>query len=187
MYDTQLPSNMDDIDIYPGMTEPVEPQTGFTEMKFCLIRCEVAVALNHVTTAILSSLDDQNTQQRLKHMAGAMSDRIRRKYTGCYDKSIPLQRVYVLLSRLVLMDLWINIYFRQPLDPHLTLQKISTQSRDKLCHLSLKVIQGSFSIESNTQTHRWSWLFHANAHWFYVAFLLSEFCVRSSNAFTDEV
>lgn len=186
MYDARLPSNVNDEDISPEMTEPVQPRTGFTEMTFCLVRCEVAVVLNHVTTAISSSLGDQDTQQRLEKMAEAISDQIRRKYTDFCDESVPLQRVCVLLSRLVLANLWIKLYFRQPVNPHPTLQDICMQSRDKLCHLSLEVIQASFTVDSNEHTHRWSWLFHANAHWCYVAFLLSELCVRSPNAFTDE-
>jgi hypothetical protein len=175
MYDTRLPSNVDDKDIYPGMTEPVKPQIGFTEMTFCLIRCEVAVALNCVTTVTPSNLSDQSIEQGLEQMVEAINDRIRRKYTDFCDESIPLQRVCVLLSRLVLANLWINLYFHQPLKPHLTLQNISTQSRDKLCQLSLEVIQTPFIIERNEHTHRWSWLFHANVHWCYFAFLLSEY------------
>jgi hypothetical protein len=146
----------------------------------------VAVALNRVTTVTPSNLSDQSIEQGLEQMVEAINDRIRRKYTDFCDESIPLQRVCVLLSRLVLANLWINLYFHQPLKPHLTLQNISTQSRDKLCQLSLEVIQTPFIIERNEHTHRWSWLFHANVHWCYFAFLLSEICVRSPNAFTHE-
>ncbi|KAJ5330331.1 hypothetical protein N7476_000114 [Penicillium atrosanguineum] len=185
MYNTELPSNVNDASIYPGMTEPVIPQTGFTEMTFCLIRCEVAVVLNKVTSAIQSSSGSQNVQQRREQMVEATSDQIRQKYTNFCDESIPLQKVCVLVSRLVLANLWINVYFRRS-DNHLNLREMSIQTRDELFSLSLEVIRASFALESNEQTHRWSWLFHANAHWCYVAFLLSELCVRSPDAFTDE-
>lgn len=184
-YSTKLPSNVNDECIHPELMEPVQPQTGFTEMTFCLIRCEVAVALNQVTSAISSSSSDQATLQRLEQMAEGISNRIRHKYTRFCDESIPFQKVCGLISRLLLANLWINIYFRRPIS-HLALQDISAQTRDKLFHLSLEVVQASFSLEKNICTHRWSWLFHANAHWSYVAFLLSELCIRPTTPFANE-
>lgn len=184
-YSTKLPSNVNDECLHPEMMEPVQPQIGFTEMTFCLIRCEVAIVLNRVTSAISSSSRDQATPQSLEQIAKRISDRIQHKYTSFCDESIPFQKVCVLISRLLLANLWFHIYFRRPAS-HLTLQDISAQSRDKLFHLSLEVIQVSFSLESSICTHRWSWLFHANAHWSYVAFLLSELCIRPTTTFADE-
>ncbi|PCG89223.1 Transcription factor [Penicillium occitanis (nom. inval.)] len=184
-YSTKLPSNVNDECLYPGMMEPVRPQIGFTEMTFCLIRCEVAIVLNQVTSAISSSSSDQATPQSLEQIAEGISDRIQQKYTSFCDESIPFQKVCVSISRLLLANLWIHIYFRRSAS-HLTPQDISAQSRDKLFHLSLEVIQISFSLERSICTHRWSWLFHANAHWSYVAFLLSELCIRPTTTFADE-
>lgn len=185
LYSTKLPSNVNDECIHPEMMEPVQPQTGFTGMTFCLIRCEVAIVLNQVTSAISSSSSDQATPQRLEQIAEGISNRIRHKYTSICDESIPFQKVCVLVSRLLLANLWINICFRRPVS-HRALQDISAQSRDKLFHLSLEVIQASFSLERNICTRRWSWLFHANAHWSYVAFLLSELCIQPTSTFADE-
>lgn len=185
-YSTKLPSNVNDECLYPEMTEPVQPQIGFTEMTFCLVRCEVAIVLNQVTSAISSSSSDKATNsQSLEQIAKGISDRIQNKYTGFCDESIPFQKVCVSISRLLLANLWIHIYFRRSAS-HLALQNMSAQSRDRLSHLSLEVIQISFSLESNIYTHRWSWLFHANAHWSYVAFLLSELCIRPTTTFADE-
>ncbi|RDK36446.1 hypothetical protein M752DRAFT_187146, partial [Aspergillus phoenicis ATCC 13157] len=184
-YSTKVPSNVNDECIYPEMMEPVQPQTGFTNMTFCLIRCEVAIVLNRVTSAISSSSSDQATPQRLEEMAEGISNRIQHKYTSFCDESIPFQKVCVLISRLLLANLWINIYSHRPVR-HLALQDTSAQSKDELVHLSLEVIQTSFSLERDICMHRWSWLFHANAHWSYVAFLLSELCIRPTTTFADE-
>ncbi|XWX01624.1 hypothetical protein V2A60_009652 [Cordyceps javanica] len=40
-WDTRIPSNLNDADLFPGSTEPVRPRDGPTEMIFVMIMCQV--------------------------------------------------------------------------------------------------------------------------------------------------
>jgi hypothetical protein len=46
-WDTKTPSNVNDADLFPGSTEPIQPREGPTEMAFSLITCEVSKFLIH--------------------------------------------------------------------------------------------------------------------------------------------
>ena len=44
-FDTQLPLNINDEDIWPGMTEAPKKRDGFTDMTFVLIRYEIGFTI----------------------------------------------------------------------------------------------------------------------------------------------
>lgn len=40
-WDTEIPTNIDDSNLYRGSTEPIQPREGPTEMIFCILFCEI--------------------------------------------------------------------------------------------------------------------------------------------------
>lgn len=46
-WDTKAPSNVNDADLFPGSSEPVQPREGPTEMAFCLFSYEIGKFLVH--------------------------------------------------------------------------------------------------------------------------------------------
>ncbi|KAL2681228.1 hypothetical protein Neosp_008836 [[Neocosmospora] mangrovei] len=46
-WDTRMPQNVNDADLFPGSNEPVQPREGPTEMAFCLIGYQIAKFLVH--------------------------------------------------------------------------------------------------------------------------------------------
>ncbi|KAH8703016.1 fungal-specific transcription factor domain-containing protein [Talaromyces proteolyticus] len=199
-YDTLFPSNVDDNDIYPKMKSDPLPRTGcFTGMTFALIRCEVARALSRVTSTIATSRPNSShskfhAQQENEEIYRDIADCINKKYISVCDKSIPMQRVCILLARLVLANLWIVVFIHGEKRPgnvnnnnlDYIAQGASPQCREKLIITSLQIIETTYALESRPDTYMWSWLFRANAHWSYVAFVLSELCLRPSSQIAQQ-
>ncbi|RSL41187.1 hypothetical protein CEP53_012909 [Fusarium sp. AF-6] len=46
-WDTRMPQNVNDADLFPGSNEPIQPREGPTEMAFCLISYQIAKFLVH--------------------------------------------------------------------------------------------------------------------------------------------
>lgn len=72
-WDTKVPSNLNDADLFPGSTEPVQPRDGPTEMIFVMIMCTVFEFKRMSTTAdeeaeleaaILGQSDDEVDRNR---------------------------------------------------------------------------------------------------------------------------
>ncbi|KAF4983675.1 hypothetical protein FZEAL_962 [Fusarium zealandicum] len=46
-WDTKIPQNVNDADLFPGSAEPIQPREGPTEMAFCLVGYQIAKFLVH--------------------------------------------------------------------------------------------------------------------------------------------
>ncbi|EAW08344.1 putative C6 transcription factor [Aspergillus clavatus NRRL 1] len=188
MYDTHLPLNINDEDLTPGMLEPPEERVGFTEMTFCLVRCEITAALRRVSYMCPGGQDRSENAQRPSDACGKLiqevNKRVEERYTRHCDMNVPVQWVCATVARLILAKLWLIVHHPMTrINPGAS--NLTMASRENLFVTSVEVAEFTRLLGQNKNTSKWSWLFVTNLQWHLIAFVLSELCVRPINPITD--
>ena len=101
-FDTKMPLNINDSDIWPGMTEPPVEHEKCTEMTFDLVRYEIGGTVRMLSA--MQKCPKQAGQDTLENKEAALERlryRLEDKYLRHCDMSIPLQWVAANVSRLV--------------------------------------------------------------------------------------
>ncbi|RAH49093.1 putative C6 transcription factor [Aspergillus brunneoviolaceus CBS 621.78] len=187
IYDTRLPLNVNDDDITPDMQEPPPERIGFTEVTFCLIRCDITVALRRVSYACPNGHFTSGTRpvsaDNCGNLIKAINARIEERYIKHCDMNVPIQWVCATVARLILTKLWLVIHHpmtRPDRDVALT-----NANRESLFATSVEVAEFARLLGADKNTFKWSWLFATNMQWHAIAFVLSELCVRPLSPLTD--
>ncbi|KAJ5308887.1 hypothetical protein N7508_004266 [Penicillium antarcticum] len=187
MYDTRLPLNVNDDDLYPEMTETPEEREGCTDSTFCLIRCEITSALrraNYVCPgAQFRPPDNMPPINRCERMIQIISDRCEQRYIRHCDMNIPIQWCAATVGRLILAKLWLIVH--HPMTRKDRQTNISQATRESLFLTAIEVLEFGRLLEADPKTAKWGWLFRTNMQWHGVAFVLSEICVRPICPVTD--
>ncbi|KAF9690555.1 hypothetical protein EKO04_011300 [Ascochyta lentis] len=181
-FDTKMPLNIDDTDLYPGITDFPEERTGFTDMTFSLIRFEVANIFRRILyippgpvrcAELFANLSIADKEKCITECHQQMED----KYLKDCDMSIPLCWVTATISRLIMSKMWLIVYHpHQRKDGGASLPQ---ETKDKLFITSLENLEYSILLETEARTMKWGWLFRTYVQWHAIAFLLSELCVRT--------
>jgi len=182
LYDTKLPMNLNDEDIYPEMKEWPTERQGATEMTFCLIRFELNIfnrKLNCTAPILDPSRTRERTLQEKEQMIDACHKKIEDKYLRYCDMTLPIYWVSATVARLILAKMWLMVHhpgsFRLVADDG---SALSSETKHRLFITSVEVIEFSHLLEENENTAKWGWLFRTYMQWQSVAFVLSEICVR---------
>jgi hypothetical protein len=203
-YDTKLPLNVNDEDIWPGMVDPPTPRLGATEMTFCLIRFELSVFNRRLNVTAPGvgigemrtgsrrpgeeeggcSLRDQTLQEK-EDMIDRCHRRIEDRYLRHCDMNQPILWVSATVARLILAKMWLMVHHpRSYLNDG---DAPPPEVKDRLFVTSIEVIEFSYLLEKNENTAKWGWLFRTYMQWQSVAFVLSEICHRAPSGWSNEV
>ncbi|KAK8240567.1 fungal-specific transcription factor domain-containing protein [Phyllosticta capitalensis] len=187
-FDTKIPLNVDDSDLYPGMKEFPEERAGCTEITFCLIRFEVANVYRRIQyvppgpercNMFLANVTLEQKEQWITEV----HSKVEEKYLKHCDMTVPLYWVVATVSRLIVSKMWLMIYHPyQRLDGGASLPR---ETRDKLFVTSLENVEYALLLETEARTEKWGWLFRTYVQWHAIAFLLSELCVRTKGDVVD--
>ncbi|KAJ5374022.1 Transcription factor [Penicillium concentricum] len=187
MYDTRLPLNVNDDDLSPDMETPPEEREGFTDITFCLIRCEITSALrraNYVCPGPQVRLPNSLPPiDRAGRMIQIISDRCEQRYIRHCDMNIPAQWCAATVGRLILAKLWLILH--HPMTRKNRGSNVTQATRESLFLTAIEVLEFSHLLEANSKTSKWGWLFRTNMQWHGIAFVLSEICVRPICPITD--
>ncbi|KAJ5206849.1 Transcription factor [Penicillium cf. griseofulvum] len=187
MYDTRLPLNINDDDLTPEMETPPEEREGFTDVTFCLIRCEITSALRRANYSCPGSkLRPPNSLppiDRAGRMIQIISDRCEQRYIRHCDMNIPVQWCTATVGRLILAKLWLILH--HPMTRKDSGFNMSQATRESLFLTAIEVLDFSHLLESDPKTSKWGWLFRTNMQWHGIAFVLAEICVRPICPITD--
>lgn len=181
-YDTRLPLNINDSDLSPDSTEPPEERTEFTEMTFCLVRCEMTVA--HCRLPDIASAKGHvklSLEEHLYELAKARVQ-LQKKYLRYCDVSVPLQWVTATVVRLVFARLWLVAHFSRWMSKEIAL---SSSMREQLFLTAIEVVEFAYLLETEDRTVKWSWFFEAYLQWHAAAFILAELCDRQCSPETN--
>jgi hypothetical protein len=190
VFDTRMPLNVNDDDIWSDMKEPPVEHEKCTEMTFDLVRYEIGGTirlLSAADSATQSQLPEKQQYASLEAKDALLEKlrlRLEDKYLRHCDMSVPLQWVAANVSRLVMAKIWLVIHHPFRKANHGT--KISQETRDRTFLTSIDVIRYSRMLWNQHKTSNWGWLFRTYFQWHAVAFLLSELCVRTTGDAVDE-
>jgi hypothetical protein len=184
-YDTKLPLNLNDDDIYPEAKEPFTERKGFTEMTFCLIRCEINIRSRQLCGNTKPSLmprrpSIEETEDNLSKINYHMEN----SYLRFCDLNVPIQWTAATITRIALARSWLVAHFTL-----ITTGDISTdrwqQRRETLFQTAIDVLEFIHLLETSTETADWIWLFKVYRQWPALIFILSEICVRPASTIAD--
>ncbi|KAL4735590.1 fungal-specific transcription factor domain-containing protein [Aspergillus similis] len=196
-YDIGLPLNIDDEDISPESTTTPKERPGFTDMTFCLVRCEMTVRYRRLHLQRNAQRDSSNkaghegTIQLSQHLyeLGQIHIHLQERYMQFCDTSIPLQWVTATVIRLALARSWLIAHVpetptgmtdaeQQQLVIPSSDTQIADQTREELFITAIEVVEFAHLLEADPRTAQWSWLFECYPQWHSVVYLLTELCVR---------
>lgn len=189
MYDTRLPLNVNDDDIYPDMDETPQEREGFTDVTFFLIRSEITITLRQVNSVCASASDrfrfggSQSCTEGCGGVLRIINERVEERYIKHCDLNIPIHWASALAARLILSRLWLIVH--HPMTRNDRVTSVPQATRESLFLTAIEVLEFSRLLETNDKTAQWAWLFRTNMQWHELAFVLSEICVRPSSPDTD--
>ncbi|KAH7394618.1 hypothetical protein BKA66DRAFT_281863 [Pyrenochaeta sp. MPI-SDFR-AT-0127] len=184
-FDTQMPLNVNDCDLYPSMVDLPESRNGFTEMTFCLVGFELANVFRRVVYSPPGRVPSHpsfatlNIMQKERWITEC-HQRLEKTYLADLNLSIPPSWVAATLTRLVLSKIWLIAYHPfQRLGDGVSLPQ---QIKEKLFLASLESVEYANLLDNDPRTRRWNWLFRTYTQWNSIAFLLSELCIRTQGS-----
>lgn len=181
-YDTKLPMNLNDEDIYPGMKECPQERKGATEMTFCLIRFELSDFSRRLSfTAPQSPSPSQSPEVSLAEKEKLIDEchrNLEEKYLLHCDMKMPIYWVAATVARLILAKMWLMMHHPRSFAGTEGGSPLAPEVRDRVFITSVEVIEFSHLLEKNENTAKWGWLFRTYTQWQSVAFALSEICTR---------
>ncbi|KAL3447975.1 fungal-specific transcription factor domain-containing protein [Aspergillus insuetus] len=183
MFDTKLPLNINDTDIYPELEERPKARTEFTDMSFFLIRCDICYALRRVSYICPDGASAGHTAGNCGNVVQTVNRNIEEQYLKHCDMTDPIQWVSATVARLVLTKMWLVIHHPITSSDHDS--KISNESRESLFISSIEVTEFARLVKEDENTKKWSWMFDTHMQWHAIAMVLSELCVRPLSPLTN--
>ncbi len=182
-FDTRLPLNVNDIDIFPEMTETPAEREGKTEMLFDLIRYSVSTTVRRLSYAPpgpgpCRTKNAMITLEDKERLIEELHQYLEMKYLRYCDMSEPLDWVAGTVSRLILAKMWLIVH--HPFQRKDGGAGLPQEIKDRLFHTSIEVIEFSHLLETESTTRKWHWLFRTYVPWHAIAFVLSQLCVHTS-------
>jgi hypothetical protein len=179
-YDTKIPMNLNDDDIYPGMKEYPPERQGATEMTFCLIRFELSIFSRRFNFTSPGDADGSTdlTLEEKERLIDECHRRLEEKYLRHCDMNSPIYWVAATVARLILAKMWLMVHHPRSFSLTSEGSNLSSEIRDRVFITSVEVIEFSHLLEKNQNTAKWGWLFRTYMQWQSVAFALSEICTR---------
>lgn len=188
-YDAKQPASVNDEDLAPEMTRAPAEREGFTDMTFCLVRCEM-IMLNRRSPVLSGGSGsgnrrEQDLGQQLQELE-QMHAHLRRRYLRFCDISVPLQWVTATVIRLALARSWLLAHLEdrfesRPMGP----TSLSEAQRRRLLSTAIEVLEFAYLLETDPRTNQWSWLFCAYPQWHAVLFVLTELSACASGLRRD--
>ncbi|KAJ9605647.1 hypothetical protein H2200_009496 [Cladophialophora chaetospira] len=181
-YDTKIPLNLNDDDIYPGMKDFPKERSGATEMTFCLIRYEISVFSRRFNFNPVGGygprLGQELSLEEKERLIDDCHRKLEEKYLQHCDMNMPIYWVAATVARLILAKMWLMVHHPRAYAVSDGGSPFPPEIRDRVFITSVEVIEFSHLLEKNENTAKWGWLFRTYMQWQSVAFALSEICTR---------
>ncbi|OAP54767.1 hypothetical protein AYL99_11215 [Fonsecaea erecta] len=174
MSDTLVPSNVNDEDIYPDMTEPPVPHTRPTEMISCLLRCELGnfwkekfrqrstVALEHlrIDSPFTSFLEERDA------FINELEQRLEEKFLRYCDPSTPIQFMAIIIGRGAINSMRLMAHHPRKWGKG---KDIPPAEREYLWNVSMNLLEGINLAHSSKPLRRFMW--HTRVFFVWQAFI----------------
>ncbi|RHZ46910.1 uncharacterized protein CDV56_100354 [Aspergillus thermomutatus] len=176
-FTTELPSNINDANLDPNMSELPRAQPGRMEMLFSLARFEVSRFARRVVFSdkfcSCNSYPILSEVQKCKAI-DQFKGHLEKQYLSYCDKGVPLDYVTTAINRLILIKLKLAVCKpRRDRNPEMP---VRTNYR-KVCE---DVLHHASILRQYEKGTRWLWLFQTYVEWDALAYLLLELCLAPS-------
>ncbi|KAL7935999.1 fungal-specific transcription factor domain-containing protein [Trichoderma chlorosporum] len=182
-YDTRFPLNINDDDLSPEATTAPPERQGITDMTFCLLRFEVAVAIRKLNYhGPVGSQEPVLSTAEKRAFVETIEKRFHERYIDRCDITKPFEWVSAAWARLMLSKMWLAV--SNPLHPQDAIDGVaSLDIRHVAFERSIETLELADSLETGHRAARWRWLFMTHVQWHAVVFVLAYLCVHP----TDEL
>lgn len=182
IFDTREPTNLDDADINPDMTELPSAREGVTDTTLCLLRCELwrlvrriqcslSVSRPHKVTPGLDA-EQEELDMRLKSQQRIESDFLRH-----LDPDKPMHSFIAALARMSLARAEL-VTSRGNLSSGATSSPTNNHKRNRAFLTSLASLETAHALEASPQTRKWGWVFRGCIPWHAISILLAQLRTR---------
>ncbi|KAM5358154.1 hypothetical protein ACJZ2D_015542 [Fusarium nematophilum] len=181
-YDTKFPLSINDEDISPSDTIPPPERPAGSDMIFCLLRFEVAVAIRRLNyPAPVGSHEPELSAGQKRRMVEAVEKHFYERYIHRCDITKPFDWVSATWARLMLAKMWLAV--SNPLQPQDSDDTATTplDLRSLAFEKSVEVLELSDLLETGHRASRWRWLFLTHVQWHAVVFVLAHLCLRPAD------
>ncbi|RAH59383.1 C6 transcription factor [Aspergillus piperis CBS 112811] len=165
-YDTELPLNIHDSDISLESKLFPNERYSFTDVTFCLIRCEMTVLIRQLHPDLHSS-------------------------TGGHGEDSSLDRwVTATLIRLALARSWLIAHLPDGMSAaeqisSTALSDVRSLRQERLFVTAIEVLEFAYLLETDPRTKQWSWFFEGYPQWHAAIFVLRQIGVGPQAMLTD--
>lgn len=136
-WDTKPPSNVNDDQLWPQMTEAPESRKGASEMSFCLARMSVA-------RFFIKSVDASAGSSAIEEAIAGAESEVEDRFIRYCDMVDPLHVLTALMTRSAITAMRLRARL-----PELRAKTITTAARSELLGLSLRILDADAAAYSH--------------------------------------
>ncbi|KAK1962987.1 fungal-specific transcription factor domain-containing protein [Colletotrichum sublineola] len=177
-FDTELPSNVNDSDIEPGMTEVPKSRLGKTDCAVSLVRYEICALSRRLHTAGSAMAgvcprDASSSLEERERMLIEVYDRVEKKFLQhCSTNDDPLFWMAGMIARVIMAKMSLVIY--QPMLFPGNGHELSNEIRDRLFLSAIEIVEYNYILNTDPRCKQWRWLFQTYRQWHAIAYILME-------------
>nr|XP_036574332.1 transcriptional regulatory protein C139.03-like protein 10 [Colletotrichum truncatum]KAF6780747.1 transcriptional regulatory protein C139.03-like protein 10 [Colletotrichum truncatum] len=177
-FDTELPSNINDSDIEPGMVEPPKPRQGRTDCAVSLVRYEICALSRRLHTvgsamAGVCPRDAASSLEERERMLIEVYDRVEEKFLQhCFTDDDPLFWMAAMIARVIMAKMSLVIY--QPMLFPGNGHELAGDIRDRLFVSAIEIVEYNYILNTDPRCKQWRWLFQTYRQWHAIAYILME-------------
>lgn len=173
-FDTHMPSNINDIDISPEISESPKPREGRTDTTLFLVRCEICSLSRRVIEASSTS----STVEEQKTMLVEVYQRIDQMFFKWIDATDPSYDMAAMLSRSVRAKICFVIYQSVVFPEAGTQSDLSDEAQQCVYSAAVNLLEYDHTLNADPQYQQYRWLFQTFTNWHATAYFLIESCRR---------
>lgn len=191
MSNTRMPSNVDDADMWPGMTQAPVPPTRPGEMVACLLRCEfgnfwkeklLQKTMLGIEEIRLASPGSTSLAERDAHV-DELERRLEDKFLRYCDPSIPLQFLTTIIARGAVASMRLMAHHPRK---YAKAEDVPPQERALLWRISIHLLETDNLVHSSKQLKRFTWHSRSYFIWQALIYVLHELATKTLGDEADQ-
>ncbi len=186
-FNTKLPLQINDEDIYIDLCGEVEERQGFTDMTFNLICSEIVDTLRQLNYIPVRKLGQSRTglredwSQRIDAVTN-MQRHLEVKHLRHLKMGRPFHWATRLVADIMIAIMWLIVY--RPLQQHPDSRPFQLAGPGIL-GLSVEVLERAHQLETDPAASSFRWLARTYVHWHALAVTIAELCVKTEGPMVE--
>ncbi|KAF2092289.1 hypothetical protein K490DRAFT_23165, partial [Saccharata proteae CBS 121410] len=177
---TKIPSNVNDEDIWPEMTNPPAEKKGGTEMTFSLI-CHEASRIapkfyGPIPVHVTDELSRDRWQNQIQEEEEAFKQKLVSKYLNHLDSSVPYFQVCQGVAKVIMNVFWLLVHY--PIQTKRLAFKSKATKREILVNAT-NYLASTIDLEESPLSVNFRWYYETYVLWHPIAVTLAELCVQT--------